>query len=345
VAALTGVAVVWPIARHYVFLVGTSANPAAEAAANAATIGDLLVPPLNTWLGQWLVRHGSHAPGWIWGEKTVFLGYATLALAVVGALRARLPRQRERDEARVWLGFFVALTATTLVLALGPSARAAAKSAFDPTPFGVLSALPGLSLFRVPARFVQLATLGLAMLAAAGAQRLRGALRPRAGAAVVLLVVPLMLAESRLVDFPGGPPQPAHVPAIYRQLATLPAHAVVSLPDYLDGPEWFQEADYQYDSTVHWRPIMNGYGRTEPPGYRERMARVQTFPSRDCADQLRELGVDYVAVEAGRYPDGAAARIAAARASADFTLVGRAGSDYLYRVEPTASAGRAPRAP
>jgi hypothetical protein len=337
-AAAAGAAIVWPIARHYTFLVGAAGDTAAEAVANAASLRDLLTPPLNTWIGQWMTRHGSTAPEWIWGEKTVYLGYVTLALAVAGATRAQWPHRRpigtapDRD-ARLWIGFAGVLTIVALALAAGPLPRAAAGRTFDPTPFGIVSALPGLSLFRVPARFVQLATLGLAVLAAAGAQRIRTHFGRR-GAAVVLLLVPLLLAESRLVDFPGGPPQPGRIPAIYHQLATLPARAVVSLPDYLDGPEWFLEADYQYDSTAHWHPIMNGYGRTEPPGYRERMARVATFPSRDSADQLREIGVDYVAFEAARYADGAAARIAAAAASTDFTLVGQSGSDYLFRVEP-----------
>src|SRR5581483_6792739 len=252
-AAAAGAAIVWPIARHYTFLVSAAGDSSLEAVANAASFGDLLIPPLNTWAGQWMTRHGSTAPGWIWGEKTVYLGYVTLILALVGGLRGLRPRRDDAASAldrsaRLWIGFAAVLTLTSLAFALGPSPRAAAAHAFDPTPFGLLSMVPGVSLFRVPARFVQLATLGLAVLAAAGAHGVRARFGHR-GTVLVLMCVPLMLAESRLVDFPGGPPQPGHVPAIYRQLAKLPAHAVVSLPDYLDGPEWFFEADYQYDST------------------------------------------------------------------------------------------------
>jgi len=335
-AAIAGGVVVWPIARHYTFLVALNGDSQAEALTYAATMKDLLVPPLNTWLGQWLVRHGSTAPGWIWGEKTLFLGYVTLALAIVGLLRIRPSTSPDRLRAshadeRVALGFFALLLIVTVALAFGPSPHAVANAAFDATPFGLLSLLPGMSLFRVPARFVQLSTLALAVLAAAGAKTLHERLGMR-GRLVTVLLLPVMLSEWYLVDFPGGAPQPERIPAVYRQLATLPARAVVSLPDYIGGPEWFEESDYQYYSTAHWHPIVNGYARTEPPGYRDRMTRIATFPSSDCAEAMRAIGADYVVFHAARYPGGAAERVEHATSSPDFTLVGQSGSDYLYRV-------------
>ena len=83
-AAGAGAALVWPIARRYEFLVGLNGQGPAEALGGAIAWRDLVVPPLNTWLGQWLVHHGSQAPSWIWGEKTLFLGYVTLALGALG---------------------------------------------------------------------------------------------------------------------------------------------------------------------------------------------------------------------------------------------------------------------
>jgi hypothetical protein len=338
VGAAAGAAVVWPIARHYLALVELNGEKPAEAIGYSLGVRDIFVPPLNTWLGQWMVRHGSTAPAWIWGEKTLYLGYVTIALAMGGLLRARWPRYRkerydsENPDEGAWLAFFGLLGALALMLALGPSPAAVAAGSFDPSPFGLMSTLPGMSLFRVPGRFVQLATLALAMLAAAGAHSVHARFGRRGQAAIVLLL-PFMLGEWYLVDFPGGPPQPERIPAVYRQLAVLPAHAVVSLPDYIGGPEWFFESDYQYYSTAHWHPILNGYARTEPPGYRERMARISTFPSHDCAQAMREVAADYVVFHASRYAAGAAAeRIDRAKSGGDFELVGRSGSDYLYRV-------------
>jgi hypothetical protein len=334
---IAGAAIVWPIARHYMFLAALNGDSRAEAATYAARVSDLVVPPLNTWLGQWLVRRGSTAPKWIWGENTLFLGYVTMALAAIGLLRIRRPqhvaveRRGSADDRRVALGFFAVLGAIALVLAFGPSPRAVAAGSFDPSPFGLFSMLPAMSLFRVPARFVQLTTLALAVLAAAGAETLHARFAWR-GRALTILLLPLMLGEWYLVDFPGGAPQPERIPAVYRQLATLPAHAVVSLPDYIGGPEWFLESDYQFYSTAHWHPIVNGYARTEPPGYRDRITRIATFPSRDCAEAMRAIGADYIVFHAARYPAGATERIEHAKSSSDFALVAQSGSDYLYHV-------------
>ncbi len=225
------------------------------------------------------------------------------------------------------------LSLVALLLAFGPSAAAVAARSFDWTPFGLLSALPGLSLFRVPARFVQLVTLALSVFAAAGAAALHARFG-RTGRVLTLLLVPVMLGEWYLVDFPGGAPQPERVSSIYRQLARIPARAVVSLPDYVGGPEWFTEADYEYYATIHWHPIVNGYSRTEPSGYRERMTRIATFPSHESAACLRAIGVDYLVLHTKRYREGADAKVAAARSSTDFALAATAGPDYLFRVLP-----------
>ena len=143
-----------------------------------------------------------------------------------------------------------------------------------------------------------------------------------------------MLGEWYLVDFPGGAPQPERLPSIYRQLAQVPARAVVSLPDYIGGPEWFTEADYQYYATAHWHPIVNGYSRTEPPGYAKRMAVISTFPSRESADALRTIGADYLVLHTKRYREGADARVEAALSSPEFALASRSGPDYLFRILP-----------
>jgi len=339
VAATAGAAIVWPIARRYTFLVGLNGQSPGEALGGAIAWRDLVVPPLNTWLGQWLVRHGSAAPPAIWGEKTLFLGFVTLALAAVGLLTmwrrpdSGTPAIDVRDR-KMWLSFMALVTVTSVVLAFGPSAHAVATGSFDWTPFGLVSLVPGVSLFRVPARFIQLVTLALSIFVAAGATMLHARLG-RAGRVVTLLLVPVMLGEWYLVDFPGGAPQPERVPLIYRQLAEVPARAVVSLPDYIGGPEWFTESDYQYYATAHWRPIVNGYSRTEPAGYRERMATIATFPSRESADALRSIGADYVVLHTKRYREGADAKVEAAMASAEFSLAARTGPDYLFRLLPS----------
>jgi hypothetical protein len=313
-----GAVLLTPFVDRYGELSG--GNPT-EASLGSADLAAYLVPPENTWLGQALRDRGSTAPRWIWGERTLYVGYVTLALAGVGMVCAL----RERVTAFGLVRFSVALALVSFALSLGP----AGPQNWGWTPFGVFARLPGMTLFRVPARFALLLMLAVAVLAGVGAWDLRRRLGKRARLATIF-VVAILLSEYFVVDFPGGRPSPLPIPAVYRYLATLPPGAVVSLPDYLQTAEWYREADYLYFSTAHWKPIVNGYGRATPAGFAKRIGQIETFPSPESADLLRSLDVSYVVVHAGA--DKTA--VTGARVSDDFTLLLRAGDEYLFQVNP-----------
>lgn len=88
--------------------------------------------------------------GQLFGEYVAYLGVIGLGLALWGAMARQLPA----DKRRLWLG--IALLG--LLLALGRSSPL----------FLLLAELPGFNLFRVPARFLALYTLGMSMLAGMG---------------------------------------------------------------------------------------------------------------------------------------------------------------------------------
>jgi hypothetical protein len=319
---------VWPFARHYGIL--TSGGPA-EAAAGSADLAGYLIPPENTLLGQWLLSHHVDGPRWIWGELTLYLGWTTLILAAAGAVVSIV---RQDDVARR-CRFFVVLAVLALALAHGPSASAVAANTWGWSPFGLLMHIPFIDLFRVPARFAELLTLGLAILAAgacATAHRLYG-LTARL---LTITLLPLMLLESYVVKFPGGAPTPFRIPNVYRLLASMPVGAVLSLPDYADTPVWFEEPDYQYFSTAHWHPIVNGYSRETPRGFRDLMARVTAVPDKSAAVAMRETGITYVVLHAAQYRGTGDDLAARARASRDYTLLARVDNDYLFAVSQIA---------
>jgi hypothetical protein len=106
-----------------------------------------------------------------------------------------------------------------------------------------------------------------------------------------------------------------------------------AVPDFAGTPLWFQEADYQYFSTAHWRPIVNGYSRTEPPGFIERMRAMAAFPDPAAVAAIREAGVRYVVVHAARYPAGGADAVEKGRASGAFRLLARFEDDYVFEIE------------
>jgi hypothetical protein len=312
-------ACLYPFARHYV---GFSAAPG-EAEEFSASLASYLVPPENTVVGRlWTAARLTPAPGAIWGEITVFAGWTALALATVGLFTLIRNRQVTR---RSWL--FPALAVIGFVLSLGPSPSLLGGSTF--APFAWLTALPGFAGMRAAARFAVIAMLGMAGLSAIGALTLSRTLLSRRPA-MLLAVAPLMLLEWFVVGFPSGVPAPYPIPAIYDTAEVRSARSLVSLPEYTDTPEWFRNADYLYFSTSHWRPIVNGFGRTQPADHARLLERVRGFPA--TADGLQAMGVQYVVVHADRLPNHGSELIAAAKANPRCRLVREIGSDYLFEL-------------
>jgi hypothetical protein len=332
--ALAAFALVWPFARYYFIL---HSEPPSYASGASADLVGWFVPPENTWMGQWLLAHQIKGPRWIWGEITVYLGWITVGLASAGAVVSMRSADAPARRAR----FFIVLGVVAALLALGPTAAEVASGSFGWSPFGILAHVPGLSLFRIPARYTELVNLALAVLAATAC----AALHRRfglAGRAVTIVLTLLLLAEFYVVKFPGGEPQPFAVPPVYKYIATLPPGAVLSLPDYARTDLWFQEADYQYFSTAHWHPAVNGDAREFPPQFVDVAERMKRFPDPDAAATMRGTGVKYVVLHAGQR--GAMDLLAPAEASRDFQLLVRFDRDYLFEVVPAVSRQAAARA-
>jgi hypothetical protein len=176
--------------------------------------------------------------------------------------------------------------------------------------------------------------LALALLVAVAVADLRRRLGRDSVPALLALGV-VGLSESFVVGFPGGKPPQIATPEVYQRLKTLPAGAVLSLPSYVGTPEAFRESDYLLFSTAHWRPIVNGFGRQDPPGHRATLETVARFPAVDAVQQLCDLGARYVVLHTGRASE---LRSAAQEAAANpaITSLGRFGDDYLFDVCPRA---------
>jgi hypothetical protein len=293
---------------------------------NVAGWRSYLAPPRATLFGQWLQTHGVRLPPWNF-ETTNFLGFTALLLAAIGIAAAWRSTLHVSQRA---IAFFAALAIVAVILSLGPSAGAVRTGSFDWTPFGLLAHAPGMRPFRAPARFALLVVLALSMLSAAGAAHVA---RWRQGRLLLVLAALLVLLETRPVAYDIGRPHLVQIPRVYVMLRDLPPGAVLSLPAFSVPPENWFDADYMLFSTVHWKPIMNGYSRTPPPGHLERMEAVASFPSPEAIATLRSLGVRYVVTHAFRYGVNLRPAIEAAHHSPDVALLARDGGDYLWRVK------------
>jgi hypothetical protein len=204
------------------------------------------------------------------------------------------------------LAFFAAMTLLAMWLSLGPVPRTAGGD----VPIAGTSLygwfydnVPGFTGVRVPARYAMIAGLFLAVAAGCACTAF---LRFRFGRPLVAAASLLFIAESAAVplniNFTWGqhermPPSrilPAgEAPAVYRRLAELPADTVVAEFPFGDAA-W--EIRYVYYSTVHWKPILNGYSGSSPPGYSRRLARIRRISDRpdDAWAALTAAGATHV---------------------------------------------------
>ena len=186
---------------------------------------------------------------------------------------------------------------------------------------------------RAPARFAIMTLFCASVLAAYGYARVAAAW-PKARYVLAGLVIGVLLLEYHatlpLVAYANEPP------AVYRILARLPQGRVVEFPMPLPQTLPGNEAEYQYMSTFHWKPLVNGYSGTYPPSYLRRLDELHAFPDERAVRQLRRDDVTYAIVHVSAYDAGEAARILAALDSQAWPRVGAfsdgSGDAVLYLV-------------
>jgi hypothetical protein len=156
-----------------------------------------------------------------------------------------------------------------------------------------------------------------------------------AGLAETLIVPIPMPRWSQLIDTRKD------APPVYRWLAELPGRdAIVHLPMLdvygLERKPAFHESVYMVYSTLHWKPLVNGYAGIEPRGYVQIRELSLRFPSAELLSALRAVGTRYVIVHRRGYGPFQWERIQsglpAALASGALREVGTFGTDTVYEL-------------
>jgi hypothetical protein len=189
-------------------------------------------------------------------ERMLFPGATIVvlaALALAGCRRATGAHPALPPAGWRWnVGLYLTILALAVWLSFGPAVRG---------PYGaMLAVLPGLDGLRVPARFVAVVSLALAVLGAGGAAWWLSCLRPRAA-----LAAAIVLGAAITIEGYGGPmwlepfrhDQPARS-QLNGWIRSGPAGGVLELP--VAGPEFEPfTLRYQYNALLHRRPVVNGY--------------------------------------------------------------------------------------
>jgi hypothetical protein len=228
----------------------------------------LLIAMLCGWTLRWPIKITSVG-------RVVFIACG-LAVLILGLF------SEARVATRRWLaspaGIFTLVMLFAVVMSWGPSIHARGRTIASTNLYAVFyQFVPGFDGIRVPARFAMIVAFALAVLAGIGVATIgrSGSARGIAIGASIAIV-----AESLAIPIPinqnsveygqtGLAPLPASIsasppPPVYALVATLPpSAAVIELP--LGEPAF--DVRYMFYSTVHWRPLVNGYSGGAPADY------------------------------------------------------------------------------
>lgn len=243
---------------------------APEIAGYSASMKDFLSAPPSNRLYGWTA-------GLSVEERHLFPGLMALALLIAGLWP---PLDRIRVTHAVGL-------ALALQLTLG----------FNGLIYGWLYdwVLPFRGL-RVPARADILVLLGTCVLAGLGLARIAARVERRwlstaIAAAAILVASAEYLTKPRLHDVDRQASE------WYPWLRTVPDAVVFEWP--ADVP-WrlYQMIDvnYMYRSTLHWRPLLNGYSGYYPQSYIDLLVEMRSFPYTEALRYLRRAGANVLVV-------------------------------------------------
>lgn len=299
---LAALALAWAAHRAWAATRPVEATPGQPSPRAARLLAVLAVAVMATYAAVLILLLAGQGGRFAIGPIEVKANSVTRALWTMGLAGVALMAVSARARALVagaWrspIAFFVLITLFAAWLSLGPRPHSLGRELNAPAPYALLyDHVPGFDGLRVPARFAAIVMLGLSVLAGFGVRDLA---RKGAGPVMLAALGLVFLAESNPAPIPVNltsadrlrPPPPrvfplAEAPAVYRYVDGLPADTVlVELP--FGDTTW--ELRYVYYSTVHWRPLVNGYSGGFPASYLRLRSRLDD-PRRAPAEAWQAL--------------------------------------------------------
>ncbi|HEX7138478.1 MAG TPA: hypothetical protein VF219_11550, partial [Vicinamibacterales bacterium] len=241
-----------------------------EAAAYSATLRDYLATPARIHFDTW-------AAPFFGGVTALFPGVVALVFSAIAVASGIAFRDRRARMA-------LAIGITGFLLSFGPSVPGYAWL------YRIVVPLQGI---RNVARFGYLAIVAAAVLAGFGVAWLRvrwahARWLPALTAAIIVaanldaLAIPIEYVNAERVSSLHG-----------RLRGT---NAIVAEFPFYPPDRVFRHAPYLIHSTLHWRPMLNGYSGVIPESFVQHARALAHFPDAQSIDTLRALGVTHVFV-------------------------------------------------
>lgn len=245
-------------------------RPPEQIAGYSATIGDFTSAPDNSLLYGWTA-------GFAQNERHLFPGFLALVLLIVGLWPPY-------DRVRIVHAFGLALAVD---LALG----------FNGGLFRLLYdwVLPFRGL-RVPARADILVLVSTAVFVGYGLTRLLAELSKRS-ARTAMATAAIALASLECLAPPRLVPVETDPPFYYSLLKASPDAVLFEWPVTVPWRLWEMiDVHYMYRSTLHWRPMLNGYSGYYPASYLDLLERMRSFPDTRSLAELQRRGATVLVV-------------------------------------------------
>jgi hypothetical protein len=272
----------------------------------SASPTDYVIPSIKQFLwGDWIVK--TFRPQ-IFQEATLYIGAVAFVLALFAWIKRRQLRHPELADIAIftaaggfvlslgiqlhWLGQIV----VSLPRFLQPILHRSSMPTIHLPAYYLFLYLPFFAKMRVMMRFGLFTLIFSSLMAGLGAYLLTksSSLKVKRWVGIGLLVLVFIdFYPGVLTGFSVTQARPVDV-----WLATQPNNgAVAQFP--------FSEESGQglvYDTLVNQKPFLGGYFNANSPEQFERIdSTMQTFPSQDSVDLLRQLGVAYVVVNSSGY--------------------------------------------
>ncbi len=265
-----------------------------NAIGHSADFGGYLLPPTEANRNITLVGHlvKSAVQKKRLGENNQFLGYIPLALLCAeGLIVARRWRRKSlRSQDRTSL-FFIGLLLLSGLISFGPFLIFLDRITPVRLPFYYLfTYLPPIRFMRGISRFSIVVYLCLGLCCSSVLSRFFSRIRISSIQTFGLtgLLSCVILLEYWVVQ--TVPTFYFRYPETHQWIAKQPDEgAIVELPPN-------DSIMYFFSSTLHWRPIWNGYVGSPNMVYEEQKKLLYRFPDLASLDLLRELGIVYIIV-------------------------------------------------
>ena len=222
---------------------------------------------------------------------------AFFSLWRLAPLSQKPPPEQRAIWGATWALWLVVLS--SMALMLGPEAQLGSWRIGLPARWAA-ALVPGFENMRAPHRWAIPVSLAAPLLASIGIHSLHARWKARdASRNRFLLIVPLYSALSILflITMPWRqlPAKESFVSraesrAPYEALANLPEGPVLEVPWYTH-PVYYVQADSQYmlASTLHWKPITNGFTAHLPPHFEFLRRIAARLPDPEALERFRRL--------------------------------------------------------